>query len=189
MSQRAFSLIASAIFLLIALAHMLRLVLGGSFIVLGFSVPMWGSAFAVVVTGFLAYQGFGWQETARRAPESALSVSRIPPADAVARPLVPGHSSPARSAWSVDTDVPYPTGPVIRHLQPGPLTRPFVPDPFHIARQINAHMHVRVALILEGEIGEAYAERIHLQPGRKMLPQVTHQVPHGALLLHVKVIK
>ena len=37
---------------------MLRIVLGWSFMVQDFSVPMWASGIAVVIMGYLAYQGF-----------------------------------------------------------------------------------------------------------------------------------
>jgi hypothetical protein len=58
MSQRTFSLIAGVVFGLIALGHVLRIVLGWSFMVQDFSVPMWASGLAVVVMGYLAYEGF-----------------------------------------------------------------------------------------------------------------------------------
>ncbi len=58
MSQHLFSLVAAIVFGLIALAHVARLVFRVSFVVQDISIPMWGSALAVVVMGFLAYQGF-----------------------------------------------------------------------------------------------------------------------------------
>ena len=58
MSQRTFSLIAGVVFGLIALGHVLRIVLGWSFVVQDFAVPMWASALAVVILGYLAYEGF-----------------------------------------------------------------------------------------------------------------------------------
>jgi len=58
MSQPVFTLVAGVIFLLIAVGHLVRLVLNASFVVEGFSVPMWASAVAVVVMGYLAFQGF-----------------------------------------------------------------------------------------------------------------------------------
>ena len=58
MSQRTFSLIASVVFGLIALGHVLRIVLGWSFTIQNFSVPMWASALTVVVLGYLSYEGF-----------------------------------------------------------------------------------------------------------------------------------
>jgi hypothetical protein len=65
MNQYAFSLSAGVIFLLIALGHVLRVVFGVSFVVDGISVPMWPSLIAVVITGFLAYEGFHF---ARKSP-------------------------------------------------------------------------------------------------------------------------
>lgn len=58
MSQRTFSLIASVVFGLIALGHVLRIVLRWSFMVQDFSVPIWASGLAVVIMGYLAYEGF-----------------------------------------------------------------------------------------------------------------------------------
>ena len=58
MSQHAYLLVAGAVFLLIALGHVTRLIFGVSFVVQDFPIPMWGSGLAVVVMGFLAYQGF-----------------------------------------------------------------------------------------------------------------------------------
>ena len=49
MSQKAF--------LLIALGHLLRIVFGLSLVAQGVSVPVWASAIAVVIRGFLAFQG------------------------------------------------------------------------------------------------------------------------------------
>jgi uncharacterized membrane protein len=57
MSQKAFSLVAGLIFLLVAVAHLLRLLLRWSVILNGWTVPMWVSAIALVVAGFLAFEG------------------------------------------------------------------------------------------------------------------------------------
>jgi uncharacterized protein YacL len=58
MSQRSYALIAGVVFLLIALGHLLRVVYGVSFVVYDIPIPMWASLVAVVVMGFLAYEGF-----------------------------------------------------------------------------------------------------------------------------------
>jgi hypothetical protein len=58
MSQKAFSLVAGLIFLLVAVAHLLRLLLRWSVILNGWTVPMWVSSIALVVAGFLAFEGF-----------------------------------------------------------------------------------------------------------------------------------
>jgi hypothetical protein len=58
MSQKAFSLVAGLLFLLVAVAHLLRLLLRWSVILNGWTVPMWVSAIALVVAGFLAFEGF-----------------------------------------------------------------------------------------------------------------------------------
>jgi hypothetical protein len=65
MSQRTFSLVAAVVFGLVALAHVLRIILGWSVIVQDFSIPMWASWIAVVVMGYLAYEGF---RLARKSP-------------------------------------------------------------------------------------------------------------------------
>ena len=57
MSQKTFSLVAGVFFLLIALAHVLRIAFGASVVVQNTSVPMWASVIAVVVAGYLAYEG------------------------------------------------------------------------------------------------------------------------------------
>ena len=57
MSQRTFLLIASVVFGLIALGHVLRIVFNLSFVVQDISVPMWASWIAIVVMGYLAYEG------------------------------------------------------------------------------------------------------------------------------------
>lgn len=58
MRQKTFSLVAGVLFLLIALGHLLRMAFGASVVVQNVSIPMWVSVIALVVTGYLAYQGF-----------------------------------------------------------------------------------------------------------------------------------
>ena len=58
MSRRTFSFVAGVVFGLIALGHVLRIVLGWSFVIQNFAVPMWTSGIAVVILGYLAYGGF-----------------------------------------------------------------------------------------------------------------------------------
>jgi hypothetical protein len=57
MSQKTFSLAAGLIFLLIAVMHGLRLALKWEAVVNGWSVPMWASAVAIVITAYLAFEG------------------------------------------------------------------------------------------------------------------------------------
>jgi hypothetical protein len=56
--QHVFEPIAGVVFLLICLAHVFRIIFGVSFVVYGNSVPMWASGIAVVIMGYLAYEGF-----------------------------------------------------------------------------------------------------------------------------------
>jgi hypothetical protein len=58
MSQRTFSQVAGVVFGPIALGHLLRIAFGWSFTIQNFSVPIWVSALAVVILGYLAYEGF-----------------------------------------------------------------------------------------------------------------------------------
>jgi hypothetical protein len=59
-------LTAGIVFLLIAFAHLARIVFGVSFVVRGISVPMWASLIALVISEYLAaYEGFHF---ARRVP-------------------------------------------------------------------------------------------------------------------------
>lgn len=58
MSQHLFSLVAGVVFGLMALAHVLRIVFGVSLVVNDISIPMSASGLAVVIMGYLAYEGF-----------------------------------------------------------------------------------------------------------------------------------
>ena len=57
MDQKSFSLVAGLVFLLVAVMHALRLALGWHVTFGGWTLPMWVSWVALVITGFLAYQG------------------------------------------------------------------------------------------------------------------------------------
>jgi hypothetical protein len=56
MRQKTFSLVASLIFLLIAVMHVLRLALKWEVVLNGWSVPMWVSVIAIVTTAYLAFE-------------------------------------------------------------------------------------------------------------------------------------
>ncbi len=58
MSQHAFELLAAVVFLLIAIAHVLRVIFGVAVVVYSIPVPMWASGIAVVIMGYLAFEGF-----------------------------------------------------------------------------------------------------------------------------------
>jgi hypothetical protein len=58
MSRRAYLLATAIIFSLVALLHLARIVFGWSAVIGAWSVPMWLSWIALVVTGALAYFGF-----------------------------------------------------------------------------------------------------------------------------------
>jgi phosphoglycerol transferase MdoB-like AlkP superfamily enzyme len=58
MSRRTYLLVSAAIFSLVALLHLARVVFGWSAVIGGWSVPMWLSWVALIVAGALAYFGF-----------------------------------------------------------------------------------------------------------------------------------
>ena len=57
MSEKTFAAIAAAIFGLVALMHLLRLVMGWSIVIEAWTVPMWLSWVGLVVAGALSYFG------------------------------------------------------------------------------------------------------------------------------------
>lgn len=57
MNQKTFSLIAGVIFLLIALGHLLRLSFSVEVVAGGRTVPMWLSWAALILMGYLSYEG------------------------------------------------------------------------------------------------------------------------------------
>ena len=57
MSQKTFTIIASVIFGVVALFHVLRIFLGWPAVIGGWMVPMWFSWIGLVVAGGLSYFG------------------------------------------------------------------------------------------------------------------------------------
>lgn len=57
MNQKIFSLVAGSIFLLVALVHVLRLAFGWTAVIAGWAVPMWVSWIALLIAGFLGFEG------------------------------------------------------------------------------------------------------------------------------------
>lgn len=58
MSPKTFSLTAGVVFALVALGHILRVIFAPEWTVQGRAVPMWASWVAIVIAGYLAYEGF-----------------------------------------------------------------------------------------------------------------------------------
>jgi hypothetical protein len=58
MKQRAFVLVTSLIFALIALLHALRLIYGWNVTIGDWTVPVWVSAVGFLIAGYLAFEGF-----------------------------------------------------------------------------------------------------------------------------------
>jgi len=57
MNSKSFYSISGTIFLLIAVGHLLRILNGWGAEIGSFSIPMWISWVAVVLAGYLSYQG------------------------------------------------------------------------------------------------------------------------------------
>ena len=57
MSLKNYFLLTGLIFMIIAILHLARIILGWEAAIAGWSMPMWVSWLAVVIAGFLAYQG------------------------------------------------------------------------------------------------------------------------------------
>ena len=58
MKQSAFSLIAAAVFTLVALGHAIRLLFRWQVTVGKIVVPVWISWVGLIIAGYLAYEGF-----------------------------------------------------------------------------------------------------------------------------------
>jgi hypothetical protein len=57
MSRKAYFIVTGIIFLIISILHLLRIILSWSPVLEGWAVPMWLSWVALVVTGWLGYEG------------------------------------------------------------------------------------------------------------------------------------
>ena len=57
MDQKTFTIVAGAIFALVALVHVLRILMGWPAVIGDWTVPMWVSWIGLVVTGGLSYFG------------------------------------------------------------------------------------------------------------------------------------
>ena len=58
LSKNTFPQLAAAIFLIVAVAHALRLIFKWVVLIGGWQVPLWVSAVAFVISAYLAYEGF-----------------------------------------------------------------------------------------------------------------------------------
>lgn len=58
MTQKQFNLVSGTLFAIIALLHLLRLINGWNALVANRPVPMGASVVALIVMGYLAWQGF-----------------------------------------------------------------------------------------------------------------------------------
>jgi hypothetical protein len=58
LSKNTFPKLAAAIFLIVAVAHALRLTFKWEVVIADWHVPMWLSWFAFVIAAYLAYEGF-----------------------------------------------------------------------------------------------------------------------------------
>ena len=58
MTHKNFAAVAGVVFSIVAIAHALRFLFAWPVVIANFSVPVWCSALAAVVAGYLALQGF-----------------------------------------------------------------------------------------------------------------------------------
>lgn len=58
MNSKNYLKVTSVLFLVIALLHLLRLVYGWQAVIGGWTAPMWLSWVALVVAGYLGYEGW-----------------------------------------------------------------------------------------------------------------------------------
>lgn len=58
MSKQTYYYAASGVFLLVAFAHLARILNGWEVTISGVEIPMWMSSVAVVIAGYLAVSGF-----------------------------------------------------------------------------------------------------------------------------------
>jgi hypothetical protein len=56
--QRSYNAITAALFLIVAVLHLLRIVFGWTAEIGGLAIPMWVSWLGLIVAGALAYSGF-----------------------------------------------------------------------------------------------------------------------------------
>lgn len=64
-AMKTYLRIVSVVFLLVSLAHLVRLVMGGAFVVGTWDVPMWVSVVGFLVPGLLSVLGFNYARNAR----------------------------------------------------------------------------------------------------------------------------
>ena len=58
MHRKTFTIVASVIFFLVAVVHVLRLVFKWEVILAGWHLPLWISVVALIIAASLAYEGF-----------------------------------------------------------------------------------------------------------------------------------
>ncbi len=66
MHRRSFSLLAGIIFIIIALLHLLRIIYGWEAVIGGWAIPKWVSWVALIVSGYLGYEGLRLAIKSRR---------------------------------------------------------------------------------------------------------------------------
>ena len=57
MTEKTFSTIAAAIFGVVAVLHLVRILVGWSIVIDGWTVPMWVSWVGLIISGGLSYYG------------------------------------------------------------------------------------------------------------------------------------
>ena len=57
MTEKYFSTLAAAIFAVVAVLHLVRILMGWSIVIDGWTVPMWVSWLGLIIAGALSYYG------------------------------------------------------------------------------------------------------------------------------------
>ena len=65
MDQHTYNIVTAALFLIVAVLHLLRVILGWPARIGGFDIPLWASWLGILVAGGLAYCGFRLSAGAR----------------------------------------------------------------------------------------------------------------------------
>jgi len=58
MSRKSYMITTAIFFLIVAFLHLLRLIIGWEITMEGWPIPRWLNFIALLVTGYLAYEGF-----------------------------------------------------------------------------------------------------------------------------------
>ena len=73
MDQKTYASVAAALFLVVAIMHLLRIIFGWEVQIGGLTIPFWVSWLALVIAGALAYLGFAQTQQTERGQGDKIS--------------------------------------------------------------------------------------------------------------------